>query len=292
MPHRFLDPTALVRLGGMEFVARLVVEGFITGMHRSPYQGFNVEFAEHRQYMPGDDLRRVDWRVYGKSDRFYIKRYEEETNLRAYLVVDASRSMTYSRDRGSKLEYTCYVAASLAYLMLRQRDSVGIATVDDRVRVYIPPRATPAHMSAMLSALESIDPGADTDLGLALHELSARLVKRGLIVLLSDLLTDPDSTLKALRLLRHMKHEVVVFHILDESERTFPFTQPTIFRDVESGETLATNPRVLKASYLEALNQFVATYRDGCRAHGIDYVLMDTSTPFDFALSTYLSHRK
>jgi uncharacterized protein (DUF58 family) len=292
MAHPYLDPNALARIGGMEFVARLVVEGFITGLHKSPYQGFNVEFSEHRQYMPGDDIRHVDWRVYGKSDRFYVKKFEEETNLRAHLLLDTSRSMAYRHERLSKLEYACYLSATLAYLMLRQRDSVGLVTVDDRVRQYVPPRGHATHLNALLHVLETVEPGDDTNLSQAFDELSRRLVRRGVIVVLSDLLDDPDGVLKALRLFRHMKHEVVVFHILDEAELRLPFRGPLVFRDIESGHTLPAYPDVLRRAYREAVDMFVEEYRKGCTAHSVDYVLMDTATPFDKALTAYLSRRK
>ena len=276
----------------MEFVARMVVEGFMTGLHKSPYQGFNVEFAEHRQYMPGDDIRHIDWRVYGKSDRHYVKKFEEETNLKAYLLVDISRSMTYSGDGVSKLDYARYLAASLSYLMLRQRDTVGVATIGAGITDYVPPRGSPAHLRAIMDVLERVEPEPDTQLARALHELSTRLVRRGLIVVLSDLLDEPDEVLRALRLLRHRKHDVVVFHIMTEAELTFPFREPTIFRDIESGETLAAQPSQLRSSYPDAVQEFVERYRTGCAAHGMDYRLMSTATPFDDALFDYLSRRR
>jgi uncharacterized protein (DUF58 family) len=290
--HEYLQPGALAKLGGIDLVARLVVEGFMTGLHKSPYQGFNVEFAEHRQYMLGDDIRHIDWRVYGKSDRHYVKKFEEETNLKATLLVDISRSMTYAGDGITKLDYARYLAASLTYLMLRQRDSVGVATAGGGITQYVPARGSPAHLRAVMDVLEQVTPEPDTRLGTALHELSTRLVRRGLIIVLSDLLDDPDEVLRALRLLRHRKHDVVVFHIMDEAELTFPFREPLVFRDVETGETLAAQPSQLRASYLDAIGEFQETYRAGCAAHGMDYRLMSTATPFDDALLAYLSRRK
>lgn len=292
MTPSFLDPNALSRLSSLELVARLVVEGFMTGLHKSPYQGFNVEFAEHRQYMPGDDIRYIDWRVYARTDRYYVKKFEEETNLRAYLLLDTSRSMTYHHEGLSKLDYARYVVASLAYLMFRQRDSVGLATFDTVLREYIPPRGNVSHLSAIINVLENLVPGEDTDLGRAFHEISSRLIRRGLIVVLSDLLDEPEPVLKALRLLRHRKHEVVVFHILDEAELTFPFRGSTLFKDLETNETLSTQPDLLRKTYLEAMERFVSDFREGCTAHGIDYVLMSTATPFDVSLATYLSNRR
>lgn len=294
MKHEYLQPEALARLGNLELAARLVVEGHMAGMHRSPYQGFNVEFSEHRQYMPGDDIRNIDWRVYAKSDRYYVKKFEEDTNLRGYLVLDASRSMTFQGADAamSKLDYACCLAASLTHLMLRQRDSAGLAVFDSRLKTYIPPRGDALHLKAIVSALESIEPGTDTGVGRSLSELSRRLVRRGLIILMSDLLDEPETALKALRLLRRQKHEAVVFHILDNAELTLPYNEPLVFKDLETGDELPAHGTRLRAAYREAADAFINAYRSGCGAHAIDYVLMDTQTPFDVALSAYLSRRR
>ncbi len=295
--HKYLEPAALSRLGGMELVARLVVEGFITGLHKSPYQGFSVEFAEHRQYMPGDEIRYIDWKVFGKSDRYYIKKFEEETNLRAYILLDTSASMNFSqgntkRKTLTKFEYGCYLAASLTYLMLKQRDSVGLAIFDTNITEYIPPRGAATHLRAILSALEGAQPGNETNLSRLFHELAKRIVRRGLVIVISDLLDEPAEVISALKYLRHQKHEVIVFHLLDRDELTFPYEGSVVFRDLETGQTLSTQANTLKAAYLERLNEFIQSYRRGCGASLIDYVQMDTSTPFDYALSAYLSHRK
>ena len=292
--HRYLDPTALSRLGGMELVARLVVEGFITGRHKSPYQGFSVEFAEHRQYMPGDAIRYIDWKVYGKSDRYYIKKFEEETNLRAYILLDASGSMNYKYDDNgiTKFEYACYLAASLTYLMLKQRDSAGLAVFDTHIREYIPPRGAATHLHAIMSTLESIQPGEETSISATFNELAKRIIRRGLVIVISDLLDQPSEVLSALKHFRHRKHEVIVFHLLDKAEMTFPFEGPVVFRDMETDGTLSTQAEALKAGYLEQLNGFIQAYRRGCGASLIDYVQIDTATPFDYALSSYLSRRK
>ncbi len=292
--HRYLDPVALSQLGGMELVARLVVEGFITGLHRSPYQGFSVEFAEHRQYMPGDEIRYIDWKVYGKSDRYYVKKFEEETNLRAYLVLDASGSMNYKYDekRITKFEYGCYLAASLAYLMLKQRDSVGLSIFDTHIREHIPPRGAAIHLHAIMAALEGAQPGNETNISTIFNELAKRIVRRGLVVVISDLLDDPAEVLSAIKHLRHRKHEVIVFHLLDQAEMTFPFEGPVVFRDMETERTLPTQAEALKGGYLDALNAFIQEYRRGCGASLIDYVQINTATPFDYALSSYLSRRK
>ena len=292
--HHYLDPVALSRLGNLELVARLVVEGFVTGLHKSPYQGFSVEFSEHRQYMPGDEIRHIDWKVFGKSDRYYVKKFEEETNLRAYLVLDASQSMTYQFDGSgiSKLQYGCYLAASLTYLMLKQRDSVGLATFDQQIRDYIPPRGTPTHLQAIISILESITAGAETDVATVLHDLAKRIVRRGLVIVISDLLDQPTKVLSALKHFRHRKHEVIVFHLLDSAEKTFPFQGAISFQDLETGQRLVTQADSLKSSYLEQLNRFIRDYQRGCGANMIDYVQINTDTPFDYALSAYLSNRQ
>lgn len=292
--HKYLDPVALSRLGDMELVARLVVEGFITGLHKSPYQGFSVEFAEHRQYMPGDEIRYIDWKVYGKSDRYYVKKFEEETNLRTYILLDASGSMNYKYDEKTltKFEYGCYLAASLSYLMLKQRDSVGLAVFDTNIRNYIPPRGAAPHLHAIMSVLEKAQPGNETNISAILHELAKRIVRRGLVIVISDFLDQPSEVLSALKHFRHRKHEVIAFHLLDSAEMTFPFEGPVVFQDMETGKTLQTQSEALKAGYLEQLNSFIQDYRRGCGSSLIDYVQLDTSTPFDYALSSYLSRRK
>lgn len=292
----YLDPAAISRLAGMELVARLVVEGFISGMHKSPYQGFSVEFVEHRQYMPGDEIRYIDWKVYGKSDRYYIKKFEEETNLKSYILLDTSGSMAFKGDESSqeitKLEYGCYLAACLAYLMLKQRDSVGLVIFNDQLRSYIPPRLGPTHLHALMSGLENASSGGDTDISTTFHELAQRIVRRGLIIIISDLMDDPEKVLRSLKHFRHKKHEVIVFHVLDPAELAFPFDGPILFRDLETQEQLSVEAEFLRDEYLQQMDQFVKTYRDGCNANSIDYVQMNTSVPFDYALSLYLSMRK
>jgi uncharacterized protein (DUF58 family) len=290
--HRFLDPVALSRLGGLELVARLVVEGFISGLHRSPYQGYSVEFAEHRQYMPGDDIKHIDWKVYGKSERYYVKKFEEETNLRAYILLDISGSMGYGSREMTKLEYACYLASSLTYLMLRQHDHVGLALFDGSLREYIPPRGDPSHLRLITAKLEAVSPGNETSLGDAIHELARRIVRRGLIILISDLLDDPQSVIRGVKLLRHSKHEVIVLHVMDQAELTFPFEGSVIFRDLETGQDLNTDADSLRNEYLRQVEEFLLTYKNGCGASSVDYVLMDTSQPFDHALSAYLSGRR
>ena len=293
-PYNYLDPVALSRLGNMELVARLVVEGFITGLHKSPYQGFSIEFSEHRQYMPGDEVKHIDWKVYGKSDRYYVKKFEEETNLRTYIVLDASGSMnyTFSDQRLTKFQYGCYLAASLTYLMLKQRDSVSLTIFDQEIRNYIPPRGRPSHLRAIISALEKAEPSGDTGISQILHSLAKRIVRRGLVILISDLLDQTTEVLTALKHFRHRKHEIIVLHLIDESERNFPFDGTTVFRDIETGQMLSTHASTLKASYIRQFNQFISDYQRGCGANFIDYEQISTTTKFDHALSSYLSRRK
>lgn len=292
----YLDPNAISRLGGLELAARLVVEGFISGMHKSPYQGFSVEFVEHRQYMPGDEIRYIDWKVYGKSDRFYIKKFEEETNLKSYIILDTSGSMGFKSDKSSekltKLEYGCYLTASLTYLMLKQRDSVGLVTFDDKIKKYIPPRNGPSHLHAIISELESSTPGEETNISSTFHELAQRIFRRGLVIIISDLIDDPETVLRSLKHFRHKKHEVIVFHILDPAELTFPFSGPIIFKDLETNKQLSVEAEFLKNEYLARIRKLISEYKNGCNASLIDYVQMDTSVPFDYALSVYLSKRK
>jgi uncharacterized protein (DUF58 family) len=290
--RRFLDPTVVSKLASMELRARLVVEGFVTGLHKSPYKGFSVEFAEHRQYMPGDPLKHIDWKVYGKTDRFYIKEYEEETNLRGYLLLDASASMAYSSGGISKLEYGRYLAAAIAYLMLKQQDSVGLLVFDENVRDFLPPRSNPRHLHSLLSKLDEVEPSASTDIGHVLHDLARRMRRRGLVMLISDLLDDPADIIPGLKHFRHMRHEVVVFHVLDPREAEFDFDVDATFRDMESGEQMTTEPFSIRRDYREAVQDWMSMLRRECAESRVDYVPVSTATPYDRALFSYLEKRK
>ena len=290
--RRFLDPVVVSKLATMELRARLVVEGFVTGMHKSPYKGFSVEFAEHRQYMPGDPLKHIDWKVYGRTDRFYIKEYEEETNLRGHILLDSSASMGYGGDSISKLEYGRYLAAALIYLMLKQQDSVGLLIFDEKIREFIPPRSNPTQLHLLLSELDRAKPSRETDIGLALHELARRIKRRGLVVLISDLLDDPDKVLPGLKHFRHMKHEVIVFHVLDPREVEFRFDVDATFRDMETGELMTTEPFSIRGDYLRAVEAWMTLLKRECAESRIDYVPIKTSTPYDRALFSYLEKRK
>lgn len=289
---KYLIPEVLSRLKGMELKARLVVEGFLIGLHKSPYRGFSVEFAEHRPYMPGDEIRRIDWKIYGKTDRFYVKEYEEETNLKAYIILDASASMAFRSDRIDKLEYGCYLAASLAYLLLKQKDSVGLCIFDTKMRTYIPPRSASNHIHNLLKELDRVEPGSETDLSSTFHQLAEKIRRRGLIIVISDLLDDPEKVLRGLKHFRHKKHEVIVFHILDPWEVDFPYEEPSLFRDMESNEKLVVEPESLRGEYKRKVESFVNYYKSECRNSLIDYVSLNTSTSFDRALFSYLIKRK
>lgn len=289
--RKYLDPTTVSKLAGMELKARLVVEGFIVGLHKSPYHGFSVEFAEHRQYMPGDDVRHIDWKVYGKSDRFYIKQFEEETNLRGYILLDASASMGYKSNGISKLEYGSYLAAALSYMMLRQQDAPGLLVYDQKIRSYIPPRGARSHINNILKELDRIEPSEKTDAAIAFHELADRVKRRGLIIVISDLFDDPEKMLNAFKHFRHRKHEVIVFQVLDPFERNFDYKAEARFRDMETGQLLLTNPHQIRKEYIERLTEFVEYFSRSCRDSQIDYHLLDTSVPFDMALFGYLAKR-
>ena len=290
----YLDPEVISRLSRLDLVARLVVEGFITGLHRSPYHGFSVEFSEHRPYMPGDALRDMDWKAYGKTGRLYVKQYEEETNLKAYLLLDISGSMDFqSGGPMSKFRYASSLTAALSHLLLRQRDAVGLMLFHERIDTYIPPRSVQSHLQVLLKAISQVTPAADTHMAPAFRDLAERISRRGLVVLFSDLLDDPDEVLKGLKYFRHRGHEVIVFHILDPRERDLAFRRETRFYDLEDPEqTLTTQPWHIQQEYSVLMEELITTYRRSCADARIDYVLIDTTTPFDIALSRYLVRRK
>jgi uncharacterized protein (DUF58 family) len=287
-----LDPTILSRFGRLELIARLVVEGVMSGLHKSPFKGFSVEFAEHRQYGPGDEIRHIDWRAYGKTDRYYVKEYEEETNLRAYLVVDSSGSMAYAGRTVSKFEHARRLAASLAYLMISQRDAVGLVTFDSAVRSMIPPRSVPGHFSIVCNVLEQTQTGGETRLSGILHVLADRIRRRGLVVILSDGFDDVDDLTAALRHLRHRHHEVLFFHTLAPEEEEFPFRRTARFRNLERADhDLRVDPLALRAAYLERFNTFCRTLTERVHAMNADYQRASTVEPIEKTLLDYLSSR-
>ncbi len=288
---RYLDPAVVGKLENLELKARLIVEGYIAGLHRSPYHGFSVEFAEYRPYMPGDSIKTVDWKVYGKTDRTYVKVFEEETNLIANLLLDKSGSMGFPEGGTTKLEYGSMLAASLAYLMIRQQDAVGLCMFDDAVRAMIPHRSVRKQLFHILQTLEGTTPGAKTSISPALHELAERMGRRGLVVLISDLMDNPEKVLMGLKHFRHRRHEVIVFHVLDPREMDVDYKEEVEFEDMETGQKLRVEPAFLRDQFKKDVRAWIDTLERGCRNHQIDYHLLRTDTPFDRALTAFLGKR-
>jgi uncharacterized protein (DUF58 family) len=289
--RRHVDPRTLDRLTRLDLRARLVVEGFLTGQHRSPYNGFAVEFATHREYTPGDDIRHIDWKVWSKTDRLYIKEYEEETNLKCTIILDASKSMAYG-EKWSKFDYGATAAASLAHLLQQQQDAVGLLTFHNKVVKYLPPSSHPNHWRLMIQELEQTKPSDKSDVRDVFLQLAGQIKQRGLIVLVSDLFVDTESLAEAIKQFRLRRHEVLVFHVMHDDELTFPFQENTLFKGLETTDQLFTEPRALRKSYLDAIEAFLARVRGICSASGVDYVPMNTSQPLDAALAGYLSFRQ
>ncbi|MCX7877246.1 MAG: DUF58 domain-containing protein [Ignavibacteria bacterium] len=317
--RKYLEPSVISRLSNIELKAKLVVEGFIAGLHQSPYHGFSVEFTEHRPYMPGDDLKYLDWKVLGRTDRYYIKQFEEETNLKSYLIIDASRSMSFRSDSIdtsplssfrnffrkksqarpysykpviSKLEYSSYLAASIAMLMHFQKDASGLVIYDEKIRTFIPPKATSQNLKQILLQLSGIIPSGKTNTSESLNEVAEKIKRRGLVIIFSDLFDEQKKVIKAIRHFRYKKNEVIVFHILDPLELNLLTDTPLTIRDMESGQELQAQPLAVINSYREALQEFIDNYKTACFSDNTDYVLISTNTPFDKALFEYLNKRK
>ncbi len=291
--RKYLNPKVVSKLSNLELIARLVVEGFIVGLHKSPYHGFSVEFSEHRQYSPGDETRYIDWKVYGRTDKYFIKQFEEETNLRAYIILDASRSMAYSSgDNITKFEYACYLAGALSYLIMMQRDAVGLVIYDEGIRKFLPPRSVRSYLDLILSELERTEPGSRTNTAKSLHLVAERIKRRGLVIVLSDLLDEQSEVISAFKHFKHKKNELIIFQILDPMERNFSFNVDALFKDMETSEKVMTQSLYVQKSYREAIDEFIKRYKVECLVNGIDYELMDTATPFDVALFRYLSKRR
>jgi uncharacterized protein (DUF58 family) len=296
-----LDPEALAKTHRLELMARGAMEGFVSGRHKSPYKGFSVEFAEHRQYVPGDDIRDLDWRVYGKSDRYYIKQYIEETNLRSVILLDASGSMRYTgteaaRHNGrplSKFEYGQFLAATLTHLMIHQQDAVGLVTFDTKIRRYIPTRSRASHLRVILNELAQTEPGGETAPAPIFHDIAERAHRRGMIIIISDLFDDPEEILSALHHFCYRKHEVMVLHVMAEEELTFPFEKWSQFRDLElDTRKIQLDPRSVRAEYLSRVNDFIKRLEQGCGQMDVDYVPLSTKRSFDVALAHYLATRR
>jgi len=290
---QYLDPKVLARLRGLQLRARMIVEGYVSGLHRSPYQGFSIEFAEHREYAPGDDLRYVDWKVFGRTDRVYVKQFEEETNQICYLLLDTSESMRYqSADAPmSKLEYAQCAAAALAYLILHQQDNAGLVTFDREVRALVRPSSNPSHLKQLLHVMQESVAERKTETGPIFHDLAERFKKRSLVVILSDLFDDVDSMMAGLKHFRHRRHDVILLHVLDPAELDFQFRRITLFRGLEQLPEVLVDPRALRKAYLREFDAYVRRLKKGCRMHRIDYVQMRTDQSLELALSSYLSSR-
>ena len=292
-PPPFFDPQTLAKLKGLTLRARHIVEGYLSGLHRSPYHGFSIEFAEHREYAPGDDLRYLDWKVLGRTDKYYLKQYEDETNLICYLVLDVSESMRYRGPDSplSKLEYAQCLAAALAWLVLQQQDAVGLVTFDDEIRADVRPSSSAAHLRPLLQVLEAAEPRAKTATGPIFHELAERFRKRGVVLILSDLFDDVSALLAGLKHFRHRRHDVILLHVLDAAELDFPFRSPTMFRGLEQQSDVLADPRSLRKAYLRELAAYQQDLQRGCRSQAMDYQLVRTDQPLDAVLSAYLSQR-
>ena len=290
--RKYLDPSIVAKLNNMQLRARLVVEGYMIGYHKSPYHGFSVEFAEHRSYGHGDEVRHIDWKLYGKTDRYYVKRFEEETNVRSHILLDSSQSMKFGSGSVNKLSYATYLSAALTYLMLSQKDAVGLVLFDEKIKKFIPPKSTQSHSNIIMKTLEKVTPGYDTQIQPVLDSMAEQIRKRGLIILISDLLDDPEKVLMGLKHFRYNKQEIIVFHLMDPEEYNFDFGERIQFTDMESGESITTDPWHIRKAYKNQIDHFNKTYQYGCRNLKIDYVPLFTNQPLDIALNEFLNKRQ
>ncbi|MEO0122847.1 MAG: DUF58 domain-containing protein [candidate division WOR-3 bacterium] len=287
---RYLDPEVLARLSNIGIKARLVVEGFLTGLHHSPYKGFSQEFTDYRPYIAGDEVKWIDWKIYARRDRFYVKEYQEETNLRGYILLDKSGSMGYGK-KITKLEYAKFLSACIAYLLFKQRDGVGIITFDTKINEFIPPSARKINFTRSIEVIDKVNPGNETSLANVLFDLGQRIKRRGLVILISDLFDDPIRVLKSLKSFRARKHEIIVFQIIDPDEFIFPFSETALFQDMETNEHLVIEPKAIKHSYQKNFRAFLDYYQKGMFESHIDYELINTTQSYDRALISYLHKR-
>ena len=291
--EKYLRPEVIRQVSRLDLRAKFIVEGFLQGLHASPFQGFSVEFSEHRKYVPGDDLKDLDWNVFAKTDKYYLKKFQAETNVTGYLVMDLSASMAYTyRQELTKFEYGICLAAALGYLMIHQQDPVGLVTFDTKIQAALPPKSKRTQLGTILAILANLKPTGQTDIAGCLHQLAAMIRHKSLIMLFSDLLTDPAPVLQSLHHLRHRGNEIILFHILDEAEAHFPFEGIIEFEDVEAPNKLTVDARNMRGDYLQSLAEFQNFYREECSKANIDYVPMDTSVSFDKALMEYLLQRQ
>ena len=287
----FLDPKVLAGLHNLELRARVVVEGFLAGLHKSPHRGFSVEFNDYRHYQRGDDMRHVDWRLYARSGKLYIKQYEDETNVRCVILLDTSASMAYTSGGMSKLDYCITLASALAYFIARQRDAVGLVTFDDEIREYLPAKTRQLHLMRILRALSRVQAGQKTDVVKPLTDLASSLKKKSMVILISDMLDDEERIINTLTNLRAMGNDIITFHIMDDAELNFPFNEASEFIDMENSESYITSPAAIRKAYLKNINEFLAYCKKQCQTSGIDYCLMNTREPLDQALSSYITKR-
>jgi uncharacterized protein (DUF58 family) len=287
----FLDPTVLAGLDNLELRARIAVEGFVSGLHKSPHRGFSVEFNDYRNYYPGDDMRHVDWKLYARSEKFYIKQYEDETNVRCMIVLDCSASMAYASGSLTKLDYGITLASALAYFIMQQRDAVGLITFDEALKDYIPPKCRQPHLMRILRSLAQTSAAKKTNAIRPLTDLAASLRKKSMVILITDMLDDEDRVITTLQNLRAMGNDVIVFHLMDDAELNFPFNEASEFVDMENNESYITSPAAIRSAYLENLNEYLSFCKKQCQSSGVDYCLMNTSKPLDEALSAYMTKR-
>ena len=291
--EQYLRPEVIQQVGRLDLRAKFIVEGFLQGLHASPFHGFSVEFSEHRKYTPGDDLKDLDWNVYAKTDKYYLRKFEAQTNVTGYLAMDLSASMAYTyRQQLTKFEYGICLAAALGYMMIHQQDPVGLVAFDTQIRAALPPRSKRTQLGAILGLLANLKPAGQTDVAGCLSQLSAMLRSKSLVMIFSDLLTDPDPVMRSLHQLRHRGHDIIVFHILDEAEVHFPFDGLIEFKDAEDNQKMTLDAAGMKPDYLEAVRQFRGKYKEECSRAGIDFVAMDTSVGFDKALLEFLLQRQ
>lgn len=290
--NRVLSPKILQRLSNLALKARFAVEGVLTGIHKSPQRGSSIEFSEYKEYSRGDEIRHIDWKTYARSDKYYVKQFEQETNLKCYILLDSSASMLYKSKELTKLDYASKIAIGLSYILLNQKDQVGLLIFGKEIVKYIPPRSQSTHLQVITSALESIKGEGETNISYVLESFAEKIKGRSMIILISDLFDKPEDVISSLKHFRHRKHEVIIFHILDPYELTFPFEDITLFEDMEKDRKILASPRAIKEKYLEELNFFIERYRKKCLEDKIDYFLVDTSTPIEQALGNYLAKRE